>query len=104
MNRMLISGACFAFLASCSSYDYPSRELVVREGEPVLHFKLQNVRADSVDLKGPDGGLMPLKPGQRFSAGNNQHLKLTSTNLKLRQASFEHSWLEWHGGLVLSPF
>ncbi len=91
-----------AAIPSCAFYDYPEREIVVKEGELAARLKLVKVNEDNVKL----GGATPitLLRGERMSVGNNNHLLLVSTDVKRRQATFKHSWLEWHGGLTLPPF
>lgn len=104
MNRVFLPLACAVLTSSCSFYDYPSRTLVAREGEDVLGYTLVKVESGAVKIKGAPAKPIALKIGQRISAGNNQHLELLSTNPAHRQATFDHSWLEWHGGLSLPPF
>jgi hypothetical protein len=104
MSRFLAVVAVAISVSSCAFYDYPKRTLVAREGEEVLGFDLHSVGRDSVQLKGASNKPIPLRIGQDLSAGNNNHLTLKATDPSLRQATFEHRWLEYHGGLVLPPF
>lgn len=102
--RLILSLACASLASSCAFYSYPEKQLVAREGEKVLHYQLVSVEAQSVKLKGEIGKGFPVQIGKRFSAGNNQRLELLSTDPKQKQATFNYSSLEWHGGLVLPPF